>query len=180
MTMIDHYDDDYDEVTHTVDGLELGTPFGDATVGYRAECECGWQGEWRDCVTVARWDGQLHRDGAVPPADDLDGLVTGLLDLQDDLAAVVMWLAENWSAHLPKLGWHSRSGSGDRSVPAVKVHGCGSLAEVAEAAGLLGVVPTDDPAPNTYGYRLRRAVRRFGRVEIEIFANLDEATGDTP
>jgi hypothetical protein len=178
MTMIDHYDD-YDEVTHTVDGLELGTPFGDATVGYRAECECGWQGEWRDCVTVARQDGQVHRDGAVPPGD-LDELVTGLLDLQDDLAAVVMWLAENWSAHLPKLGWHSRSGSGDRDVPAVKVHGCGDLEGVAEAAGSLGVVPTDDPAPNTYGYCLRRAVRRFGRVEVEVFANLDETTGNRP
>jgi hypothetical protein len=150
----------------------------DAGSGYRAECSCGWLSDRFDTVDRAELAGVEHPAEAVGPADGMDRLVSGLLDLQDDLAAVVIWLAENWSVHLPELGWHSRPGSGDRPVPVVKVHGCGSLAEVAEAAGLLGVVPADDPAPNSYGYRCRRAVRRFGRVEVEVFARLDERTGD--
>ena len=35
------------------------------------------------------------------PGDGLDRLMSELLDLQDDLARAVMWLAEHWSADLP-------------------------------------------------------------------------------
>ncbi len=47
--------------------------------------------------------------------------MSGLLDLQDDLADAVMWLAENWSADLPVpcYGW-ADSGDGDRRP------GCGA------------------------------------------------------
>ena len=41
--------------------------------------------------------------GPVRPADDLDELLGDLLDLQHDLAEVVVWLAETWPTDLPDL-----------------------------------------------------------------------------
>ena len=67
----------------------------------RAECSCGWSGDWRDDGAMAEADGDDHREVAVGPGDGLDRLMGELLDLQDDLARAVMWLAEHWSADLP-------------------------------------------------------------------------------
>lgn len=165
MTTTDDYsDDDYYEVTHTVDGLELGTPFGDATVGYRAECECGWEGDWRGCVTVARQDGRVHREDAVSPPDDLDRLMTELLDLQDDLAQAVIWLAENWSAHLPVP--MARGAGADRPEIVMSVS-CLTTEQLDQAAAALGVPVVDDEAPDALGNRYRRANKTFGGLQLE-------------
>ncbi|MGH9005001.1 MAG: hypothetical protein ACRDYV_17915, partial [Acidimicrobiia bacterium] len=69
--------------------------------GWRAECWCGWNSAWCDDYVTADEAGQDHREVAAGPPDGLDAALSGLLDLQDDLAATVMWLAEHWSADLP-------------------------------------------------------------------------------
>ena len=68
-----------------------------------AECACGWASDWQDSPeaadaagsSTARGGGSARRRGRA---------MSGLLDLQDDLAATVVWLAENWSADLPVPG----------------------------------------------------------------------------
>jgi hypothetical protein len=102
----------------------------------------------------------------------MDLLMSGLLDLQDDLAATVLWLAENWSAHLPQLRWSANGDDRDTSRPAVRVLGGCDPGELAAAATVLGSVPVDDP-PTHPGVRFRRAVRDIGRVRIEVIASLD-------
>ena len=69
-----------------------------------------------------------------PPA--LDAAMSELLDLQDDLADVVVWLAENWSADLPVPHGHQHAtgyrGSARRRIrPGVR------------AAGVLRTDPSD-------------------------------------
>jgi hypothetical protein len=106
--------------------------------------------------------------------------MSGLLDLQDDLAAVVMWLAENWSVHLPELGWYATGCDTDTDRPAVRVLGYCLPDELIEAAALLGVAPVDDPDDGPHHTLYRRATRRFGRVEIQVYAKRDLAREHTP
>ena len=47
-----------------------------------------------------------HPHEAVGPPDAMDAAMSAMLDLQDDLAGVVMWLAENWSTDLPSPYLH--------------------------------------------------------------------------
>ena len=49
------------------------------------------------------------------PADPIDHLVSELLDIQDDIAQAVTWIAEHWSAHLPSINWAS-AGPGGRGA----------------------------------------------------------------
>src|SRR5690606_35585435 len=113
----------------------------DAGTGYRAECSCGWASDPLDSLDLAELAGFGHPAEAVGPSDWMDRLMSGLLDLQDDVAAVVIWLAENWSAHLPELGWHSNGNDRTTSRPAVSVIGYCTPAELVEAAAVLGVAP---------------------------------------
>jgi hypothetical protein len=89
---------------------------------YLAECCCGWASDWHLSPALADAAGADHVGDELGPPDEMDRLMSGLLDLQDDIAAVVIWLAENWSTDLPPLGWYG-SGGGDwhPDQPALKV-----------------------------------------------------------
>jgi hypothetical protein len=147
---------------------------GPARLRFRAECSCGWYGDWYDDNTVAEVDGEDHRGVAVGPADGLDGLISGLLDLQDDLARAVMWLAEHWSADLPVPG--SR-GFGSHTARVELSAYCGTVDLLEQAASVLDAPAEDDKVPDSCGVRYRRAVRTFGRVRLEIYRALDPECG---
>jgi hypothetical protein len=147
---------------------------------YLAECACGWASDWHATPDAADTAGAEHRDGAVGPPDAMDRLMSGLLDLQDDLAAVVVWLAENWSVHLPPLGWSANGSDRDGDRPVLRVTGYCDPDELADAARVLGAVPADDLADDARGSRYRRAVRDFGRLRVEVFTNLDRCEGTEP
>jgi hypothetical protein len=139
---------------------------------YRATCTCGWASGWQFTPEAADDEGRWHRDDAALAADAMDGLMSDLLDLQDDLAAVVVWLAENWSIGLPQLGWTASGADRDRDRPALRVLGYASPAELAAAALVLDATPTDDPATDTERSRYRHVVRDFGRVRLDVFTLL--------
>jgi hypothetical protein len=145
-------------------------------LGYRAECGCGWASNWYDDTADAEAAGVDHREVAVGPGDRLDRVMSELLDLQDDLVAMVVWLAENWSADLPAPVIYGRDGgSGDPRPPArVELSAyCVEPADLARIAHLLGVPPTDDNQPNCYGSRYRRVHRDFGRVSLRAYTSIE-------
>ena len=138
----------------------------------RAECSCGWSGDWRDDGAMAEADGDDHREVAVGPGDGLDRLMGELLDLQDDLARAVMWLAEHWSADLPAP--HGRGVGPDSARVDLSAY-CATAELLDRAAGVLGVPLVDDPAPDARGNRYRRATRPFGRVRLTVYSALAAA-----
>jgi hypothetical protein len=139
---------------------------------YRAECGCGWASDWCFTPDDADWQATWHRDDAARAADAMDGLMSDLLDLQDDLAAVVVWLAENWSTGLPELGWSATGDDRHRDQPALRVFGYASPAELAAASLVLDVPVRDDLPSDSGRARYRHAIRDFGRVQIDIFTAL--------
>jgi hypothetical protein len=140
---------------------------------FLAECSCGWASDWANFPEAADAAGAEHRRDVVGPPDEMDRLMTGLLDLQDDLAAVVVWLAENWSADLPPLGWYANGGDRDTARPALRVIGACDPDELAPAAVVLDSALADDPPGGAGVTRYRRAVRDIGRVRIEVFTPVD-------
>jgi hypothetical protein len=138
---------------------------------FLAECGCGWASEWAATPEAADGAGAEHRREVVGSPDAMDRLMTGLLDLQDDLAAVVVWLAENWSADLPSLGWYANGSDHDR--PALRVIGACNPDELATVARVLGTALCDDRPHDEGRTRYRRAVRDIGRVRIEVFTPVD-------
>jgi hypothetical protein len=142
-------------------------------VVFRAECSCGWSGDGHDDNALAELDADDHRTIAVPPADGLDAAISGLLDLQDDLSRVVMWLAEHWSADLPApVSWGT--GTDPARVDLAAYCHCPDL--LTRAAAALDAPVVDDVAPDPRGCRYQRASRSFGRVRLEVYRALD---GDT-
>jgi hypothetical protein len=143
---------------------------------YLAECCCGWASDWHLSPALADAAGADHVGDELGPPDEMDRLMSGLLDLQDDIAAVVIWLAENWSTDLPPLGWYG-SGGGDwhPDQPALKVLAYCFASELSGAAAVLDAVPVDDPPNGAGRARYRRATREFGRVQIEVYTTLSEA-----
>jgi hypothetical protein len=136
---------------------------------YQAECGCGWVGDRFRPLGPASDLAAEHRDSAVGPPDDMDRLMTRMLDLQDDMAEVVVWLAENWSADLPVPVLY---GIGGGTVPAgvqLSVQ-CGTREDLARVAHLLGT-PLADHAHSdpTAGVRYVYTGRDFGRVHVEAF-----------
>jgi hypothetical protein len=115
--------------------------------GYRAECLCGWASPWSGQLE-ARKARSEHREVTAGPYAWLDPALGRLLDLQDDLADAVFWMAEAWSADLPVPLLRFRS------VP-LDVR-CDTRADLDRVARVLD-------AEFTAG----RAVRCFGRVRIE-------------
>jgi hypothetical protein len=99
-----------------------------------------------------------------------------LLDVQDDLGDVVVWLAENWSADLPVPGIFCRPGidpafSGGMQLLVM----CPDVAVLERVARLLGVPVRDDATLTRYtGVPHRRAGRSFGRVTLDAYAPYDE------
>jgi hypothetical protein len=142
---------------------------------YRAECPCGWVSEWFGYDDEAEWAAEDHREVAIdtgPAArpEGFDRFMSGLLDLQDDLVAVSLWLAEHWRADLPVPGWLANGSDDDYDRPAFRVSAyCRERADLARAAELLGVTVVEDPARDGRGNRYRRATRHFGRVVVEAF-----------
>src|SRR5512132_3116777 len=106
-------------------------------LGCRAICSCGWASHWTDHGTVATEAGVEHIDTAIGPPDEMDLLMSGMLDLQDDLAAVVMWLAENWSADLPVPGLRSATHYDDDGGPSEGVAGAVLMAATHDRAVLV-------------------------------------------
>jgi hypothetical protein len=145
---------------------------GDPTGDYVATCNCGWTGEPQDEVLAAQIDAADHRDGAAGTPDALDQAITDLLDLGDDLADTVIWLAEHWSADLPSP--HPTATSHTIGIDAkaglrLLVY-CADSTEFSRAAQLLGAPVTVDSEPNPFGDYYRRAVRCIGRVHIHAYA----------
>jgi len=130
---------------------------------HRAECSCGWASDWLADDVAAVLAGVEHPEIAVGPADALDGFMSGVLDVQDDLAEVVVWMAENWSADLPVPDL-PRTGRGGGLDVAVQ---CDDGPELARVADVLGVAIAGDPSYDTDDAIYRCARRRFGTVVVE-------------
>jgi hypothetical protein len=147
---------------------------------YLAECCCGWASDWQATPEAADRAGVEHIDSAVGPPDGLDRAMTELLDLQDDLAATVVWLAENWSADLPAPCVNSTTHYGDAEDSGGKAGvrllvPCGNdTVELARAAACFGAPIIDDPANDEGRDRYRRATLALGRVHIQAYAPLGE------
>ena len=148
---------------------------------YRAQCSCGWVTDWlyhNDAAAHAA--GVDHCEVATGPGDGLDRAMSDMLDIQDDLAAMVVWLAENWSADLPVPTVYGRGGGGGSLGPAgVELWAyCTDASDLTRIAHLLGVPPTDDDQPNPHnGARYREAVRHFGRVSLRAFTKITTDPG---
>jgi hypothetical protein len=130
-------------------------------IGSRAVCSCGWASGWLPGSEHAAQAGAEHVDTAIGPPDTLDQAMNVMLDLQEDLAETVVWLAENWSADLPSPGVHGGVGCLHAlDVPAVRLLVlCGTADELGRVATRLGA-PVPDGGPFDV------AVRDFGRVRI--------------
>jgi hypothetical protein len=168
-----------DTTTNRFDLAHLVVLHRDDRDGYQPVCSCGWHGTWNDYLTAAEVGGE-HRDGAVGPPDDLDRAMTELLDLQDDLAEAVVWLAENWSAELPALYVHTTTHYADDDDREGKA-GMRLLVpcdkdEFGRAAFRLGAPVIDDPANDDGHTRYRRATRAIGRVHIQAYTGMEDTT----
>jgi hypothetical protein len=142
-------------------------------LGYRGECWCGWAGVWGHDYDVADAVAADHRKVAAGPARGLDAALGVLLDLQDDLADALMWLAENWSSDLPVPQARPRAEQwGDGAgVPCVDlVVPCATVEELSGLAELLAAPVVTDAEAQESGHRHQRASRSFGRVHIEGYA----------
>jgi hypothetical protein len=104
----------------------------------------------------------------VRPADALDVLLGELLDLQHDLADTVVWLAETWPAGLRPPGLTHQVTPGPRYGHRLWVY-LDNAAELRRAAATLGVPLLVDAPTTAQGDRWVRAIRSFGRVEVEAF-----------
>jgi hypothetical protein len=147
-------------------------------LGYRAECWCGWSSFWCEEHLTTDEAGVDHREVTAGPATALDATLSGLLDLQDDLADTVIWLAENWSSELPVPHAYARRIDRDDGEPDAGVRllvYCATAEQLVELAALLGSPMVADPEPDTEGRCYERATRDFGRVQIEAYAELGEA-----
>jgi hypothetical protein len=156
------------EVAHLVQVEDDDLTYG---LGSRPVCSCGWVGHWQDSFDDAADAGVEHRDGEVGPPDAVDVCLSGLLDLQDDIAQVVIWLAENWAADLPAPHWYTGGAGCDVRVLVY----CTDEDELARAAAVLGVVLVDDAAPSSTRNRYRRAARSFGRATVSAYREIEAA-----
>ena len=149
---------------------------------YRAECSCGWASDWHATPEAADTAGAEHTDRAVGPPDGIDRAMTELLDLQDDLAAAVVWLAENWSADLPApyvvstTHYDDGDDAGGKAGVRLLVPCDNDKDGLGGAAARLGAAVVDDPANDEGRDRYRRATLVIGRVHIQAYAPFLEST----
>ena len=146
-------------------------------LGYRAECWWGWSSVWCEEYVAADEAGVDHREVTAGPATALDATLSGLLDLQDDLADAVIWLAENWSSELPApleyarvIDWDDGAAVGGVGLLVY----CSTTEQLVELAEVFGSPVVADLGPDCKGWRYQRATRDFGRVEIEACIELAE------
>ena len=152
---------------HQVDGL-----------GHRAECFCGWASDWTDNPADAEAAAVDHREIAAGPGDGLDAVMSDLLDLQDDLAAMVVWLAENWSADLPVPIVYACDGGIGFDPTRVKVAACClDPADLTRISHLLGVPPVDEDRAASGETRYVAVRRAFGRVTLRAYGRVPEGEG---
>ena len=127
--------------------------------GHRAECWCGWASAWCDDYATADEAASGHREVSAGPATDLDATLCGLLDLQDDLADAVIWLAENWTSDLPVPQAHPRCRYRDNgecvSCLRLLVY-CPTPSELVAMADVLAGPVVADAEANQYGSRYQR------------------------
>jgi hypothetical protein len=138
--------------------------------GHRAECWCGWASAWCDDYATADAAARRHREVAAGPATGLDATLSWLLDLQDDLADTVLWLADKWSSDLPVPLAEPRDNypEGGASVACLRLRAtCDTTEELVALADLLAVPVVLDAEPDAREHRYQRATRTFGRVHIE-------------
>jgi hypothetical protein len=143
--------------------------------GYRAECICGWASRWVTNQATAEDASVDHREVAVGPPSGLDVAINDLLDLQDDLADTVMWLAESWASDLPvpRANSHTDYTRNRDGVPGLDLLVyCDDRAVLARVSDLLDASLVADTEPNRLGHRYERAVRSFGRVRICAYRSL--------
>jgi hypothetical protein len=134
--------------------------------GYRAECVCGWASPWSDEHDAAHASASEHRGGHAGPPDDFATALCGLLDLQDDLADAVFWLAANWGPDLPAptlVAHDRRQPTGEDATRLVLQVRCGTSAELALVARTLGAQVATASECDT---GCHRAVKSIGRVRI--------------
>lgn len=99
------------------------------------------------------------------PAGPIDQLMTELLDIEDDIATAVIWIAEHWSTDLPVITW----GTGDQFkgyALRLKVNAA-SHDVLNQLARLL-----DAPVTATEAHHNKvwwHAQRRFGTVLLDTF-----------
>ena len=138
------------------------------TSGLRAECRCGWASRWYDDYPEAEAMARRHREVAIGPPTGLEAVLGGLLDLQDDIADAVTWLAEYWTPDLPspRAVPHIAHGVNGDSVPGLTLSMvCTSRDIVSSVADMLGA---EVAVERTESGRLsERTSRHFGRVCIE-------------
>jgi hypothetical protein len=139
--------------------------------GRRAECWCGWASAWCDDYETADAAAQDHHEVVAGSATDFDATISGLLDLQDDLADALCWIADRWTPGLPTpypVHRIERRADGG-AVPALTLMmTCASTAELMAVARMLSTTSTPDPAS---WMAPRRVGRSFGRVRLEGYHN---------
>jgi hypothetical protein len=110
-------------------------------LGYRAECWCGWAGAWTSDHATADDQTAGHRAATLGP-DQLAITLCELMDLQDDIADALMWLAESWASDLPAPRVRVRRDGRGRPMPgvALAVH-CESANDAEWIAMLLHDAP---------------------------------------
>ncbi len=136
--------------------------------GFWAECVCGWQSDPQPddvAAGAAAWD---HYEVAVGPTDPTDVAINALLDLQDDVAGLVVWLADNWHAGMPAAQTREHTHHGDDPFLLEVTVQCDHLGELTAVAGTLGEPVLRDESFDcedcgAYWY----AGRCFGRVRLE-------------
>jgi hypothetical protein len=134
--------------------------------GYRAECVCGWASPWSDDHDAAHASASEHRGGNAGPPDDCAAAICGLLDLQDDLADTVFWLAAYWAPDLPAptpLADDPPQPIGEDRAGLVLQVRCSTSTELALVARTLGARVTTATGSGT---ERQRAVKSIGRVRI--------------
>jgi hypothetical protein len=134
---------------------------------YRSECGCGWASDWYFCDDRAAEDaGAEHIEIAVGPPDPMDQLMSGLLDLQADLAEVVIWLADHWSAALP-VPYPTCPRYGHEGTAALSVYCSDGLDQLHQVAELLDQPVTHRPDYDQGDRRYWHVCRTFGRVTLD-------------
>jgi hypothetical protein len=142
---------------------------------YRAECCCGWTGEWQFSPDDADQDGTDHRGDISGSGGDLDTLMGALLDLQDDIAEAVLWFAENWSADLPApcvLGDNHQDGIEPAGAGLTLAVACGTRELLHRIAHRLGVPVLLDVRDGDDHCATQSARRRFGQVLVHAHAGV--------
>jgi hypothetical protein len=102
----------------------------------------------------------------VPETCRVGGLLADLLGIQDDIAATVVWLADNWPGELPVPKWHGRGW--DHEVLELLVY-C-SAGQLDQVAALVNTTPVDDPDPDSRWHCYQRVRRCFGTGRVALTA----------